>query len=58
MQFVVMGLGFEVVDYVLPVGCEDVFVGSVKTLVDLVSVSFLCPPCANGDDHTFAQAPV
>lgn len=43
MQFVVMGLGFEVIDYVLPVGCEDVFVGSVKTLVDLVSRQLLVP---------------
>jgi hypothetical protein len=35
MQFVVMGFGFQVVDYVLPVGGEDVFVCSMKALVDL-----------------------
>ena len=35
MEFVVVGFILEVADYVLPVGGEDVFVGSVKTLVDL-----------------------
>lgn len=35
MQFVVVGVCLEVRDYLLPVGCEDVFVGAVETLVDL-----------------------
>ncbi len=39
MQFVVMGFGFQVVDYVLPVGGEDVFVGAVESLVDLRFIS-------------------
>jgi hypothetical protein len=37
MQLVVVGLRFEVVDYVLPVGGQDVFVGTVEALVDLGS---------------------
>jgi len=39
MQFVVMGFGFQVVNYVLPVGGEDVFVGAVESLVDLGFIS-------------------
>jgi len=37
MEFVVVRFVLEVADYVLPVGGEDVFVGSVETLVDLCS---------------------
>lgn len=32
-----MGFGFKVVDYVLPVGGEDVLVGAMEALVDLGS---------------------
>ena len=35
MEFVIMRLAFEVGDYVLPVGGEDVLVGSVESLIDL-----------------------
>ena len=35
VEFIIVGIGLEVGDYLLPVGCENVFVGSVKTLVDL-----------------------
>jgi hypothetical protein len=58
VQFVVVGFGFEVGDDVLPVRGQDVFVGTVKTLVDLLS-SALFPAEINGNkNRTFAQAPV
>lgn len=38
VEFVVVGFGFEVVDYVLPVCGEDVFVSAVKTLIDLLQI--------------------
>jgi hypothetical protein len=37
VQFVVMGFGFKVGDYMLPVGCQNVFIGAVEALVDLDS---------------------
>lgn len=33
-----MCIPFEVIDYLLPVGCENVFVCAVKSLVDLLSL--------------------
>jgi hypothetical protein len=38
-----MGITLKMVDYLLPIGREDVFVVSVKTLVDLGAISVLCP---------------
>jgi hypothetical protein len=58
VQFVVMRFRFEVVDYVLPVGCQDVFVGTVEALVDLVSSAPVQPNRVEIDIRTFAQAPV
>lgn len=38
VQFVVVGFVLEVINDVLPVGCKNVFVGTVQTLVDLFIV--------------------
>ena len=35
MQFIVVIVRLEVRDNLLPVGCQDVFIGSVKALIDL-----------------------
>ncbi len=58
MQFVVMSFGFKVVDYVLPVGGEDVLVGAVEALVDLGSSAPFQQKITGIDNRTFAQAPV
>ena len=36
MEFVIVGIGFEVRDDLLPVGSEDVFVGAMQALIDLL----------------------
>lgn len=38
MKFVIMSLVLEVIDYMLPVGGEDVFVCTMKTLINLFRV--------------------
>ena len=35
MQLVVVGVGLEVTDYLLPVGREDVSISAIEALVDL-----------------------
>jgi hypothetical protein len=55
-----MGLRFKVVNDVLPVGREDVFVGAVKTLIDLFACQYMASlfRLEGKKSHTFAQAPV
>lgn len=59
MKLVVVRLTFQVGDYVLPVGGENVLVVAVKTLVDLYPSSV--DSSKNATDEripTLAQAPV
>lgn len=51
MELVIVRLGFEVGDYVLPVGREDVLVGSVESLIDLCDPSSVC----SSHDTTMAK---
>jgi hypothetical protein len=54
-----MRLRFEVVDNVLPIRSKNVFVVSVKTLINLFSHQpGTLTRCPELEKHTFAQAPV
>ena len=39
MKLVIMCVALKVIDDLLPVGCKDVFVGTVKSLVDLAGLA-------------------
>jgi hypothetical protein len=58
VQLVVVGVGLQVTDDLLPVGCEDVFVRAVQALVDLERWVSLALIPSTGRMHTFAHAPV
>jgi len=58
VQFVVVGFGFEVGDYMLPVSGQNVFVGAVEALVDLGSSAPFQFDHSETGKRTFAHAPV
>lgn len=58
MKLVVMRVALEVVDYLLPVCGEDVFVRAMKSLVDLDRNQFYFFGEVWMGENTFAHAPV